>query len=105
MEEVKKSSKTYTPRGTTSRKCPLCSGPLYPVRGKRGKTLLVCQGLSCGFEEEGGGDRRGTRPSGKEKRIARKLMNQYGKGGKETSTFGDLLKVSMERKKEREENS
>ena len=84
----------------------MCGRPADPARGKRGGTLLVCQGPSCGYEaEEGGSDGRASKSSEKEKRIARKLMHQFGGGGKETSTFGDLLKASAERKIEREENS
>ena len=59
--------------------------------------MLVCQGLSCGYEEQEGGGMDG-KPSEKEKRIARTLMKQYGNTSKETSTFADLIKAAQERK-------
>jgi len=91
VDLVKKSTARYTVKGDSAARCPLCGKPLYPLQGKRGKKRLVCQGLSCGYEE---GDGR------KEKRIGRSLMHKYGGGGgAETTTFGDLLKASQERKK------
>jgi len=97
VHQVKTSTARYTPKGTTEKKCPLCGKPLYPVKGKRGRTMLVCQGLSCGYEEQEGGGMDG-KPSEKEKRIARTLMKQYGDTSKETSTFADLIKAAQERK-------
>ncbi len=97
VHQVKTSTAQYTPKGTIEKKCPLCGRPLYPVRGKRGKNMLVCQGLSCGYEEQEGGS-RDSKPSEKEKKIARRLMKEYGDNSKETATFADLIKAAQERK-------
>ena len=104
VDLVKNSTAEYRVKGESTSKCPLCGKPLYPLKGKKGRKLLVCQGLSCGYEE-GEGRQGDGRPSAKEKRIGRNLMRQYGGGGTETTTFGDLLKASQERKKDQERKS
>jgi len=106
VSSIKNSTKTYSPEKSgyiknEMKSCPMCGKPLYPVRGRKGRKMLVCQGLSCGYEEIEGQDQSG-KPSEKEKRMAKRLIRQYSGGGKETSTFGDLLKASLERQKERE---
>ncbi len=99
VEAIKRSSATYKPRNESAVLCPLCGKPLLSVKGKRGKDMLVCQGLSCGYEEEvGGQDRFSAKPSQKEKSIARSLMRKYGESGSETATLGDILKASLEKR-------
>lgn len=98
VKSIKESTAVFRIKTNDKDKCPLCGKPLLPVRGKKGN-LLVCQGLSCGYEEmQRNSPAESMRPSHKEKSIARSMMRKYGDNGKETSSFGDLLKASMERK-------
>lgn len=104
VREVKGDTKKYTPRGS-GKACPLCGRSMIEALDRKGRKILVCQALSCGYEEQEGGPKNGfmKKPSAKEKAISRKLMKEYGDTPKETATFADLLEASDKRKKQSKE--
>ncbi len=72
-----------------------------PVLDKKGRKMLVCQSLSCGYEQmEGERDAGfpGRRPSRKQKAVDRRLIQQFSDHSKETATFADLIKEAQARK-------
>ena len=99
--EIKASTAEYKPKNTSGRSCPMCGKPLMAVTSKRGETL-VCQALSCGYEEEKGrGDAAGGKPTKRERDTARRYMGKYGARGGETSSIADLIRAAEERKKQK----
>ncbi|OHD31366.1 MAG: hypothetical protein A2086_03070 [Spirochaetes bacterium GWD1_27_9] len=98
---VKNATDLYTPSNESNRNCPFCGKKLLFVRDKKGKKILVCRSLTCGYEEdENRNDELTRKPSQKEKEITRKLINKYTSNNSSDSfTLGDLLKKSMEEKK------
>jgi DNA topoisomerase-3 len=99
VELVKNSTATYQPRNVSNEPCPVCGRMMMPVAGKKGRKMLVCQSLSCGYEQtEGRGDTVARRPSGKQKALNRRLIQQFSDKPKETSTFADLIRAAQERK-------
>jgi DNA topoisomerase III len=102
VHQIKGSTQKYSPRDLSDSKCPLCGRNMLSVHGKYGKKKLVCQALSCGYEEgERGKDGSRGKPSRKEQAMSRKLIDQYSDKAKDTATFADLIKASMEKKQQR----
>ena len=99
VERVKKDPSVYKP-ANTGKPCPMCGRMMIEVLDRKGKKALVCQALSCGYEESVAGERDGfmKKPTGREKAMSRKLIKTYSDHSKETSTFADLLKESMKRR-------
>ena len=96
---VKSSTATYRPRNLSNEPCPVCGRMMMPVTDKKGRKKLVCQSLSCGYEqqEERGGS-LSRRPSGKQKAMNRRLIREYSDRTKDTATFADLIRAAQERK-------
>lgn len=104
VRQVKEGRKTYTPRGT-GKPCPLCGRPMTVGLDKKGRKVAVCHALTCGYEEaaeETGRDFM-RKPTGREKAVARKLIQKYSDQTKETVTFADLMKEALNRKMEQGE--
>ena len=96
---VKTSSAEYRPRNLSSTPCPACGKMLMPVVDKKNRKKLVCNALSCGWEQrEETSAGLSRRPSGKEKAMNRRLIDNYSDHGKETATFADLIKAAREKK-------
>jgi DNA topoisomerase-3 len=99
VELVKRSTDTYQPRSVSNEPCPVCGKMMMPVLDKKGRKMLVCQSLSCGYEQtEGRGDSLSRRPSGKQKALNRRLIQQFSDKSKDTATFADLIRAAQERK-------
>jgi DNA topoisomerase-3 len=99
VEIVKNSTATYQPRNVGKEPCPVCGKMMMPVLDKKGRKMLVCQSLSCGYEQsEGQGDSLSRRPSKKQKVLNRRLIQQFSDKTKETATFADLIKAAEKRK-------
>jgi len=106
VERVKASTAGYEPQELSSTPCPMCGRPLMPTLDKKGRKILVCHSLSCGYQQEEAAQRHGgdlsRRRSGKEKAMDRRLIREYGGGGGGegggTATFADLIKAARERK-------
>jgi len=100
VEMVKTSTAAYKPRNLSNNPCPVCGKMMMPVLDKKGRKMLVCQSLSCGYEQsEGQGDSLSRRPSRKQKTMDRRLIRQFSDKSKETATFADLVKAARERQK------
>jgi DNA topoisomerase-3 len=103
VEMVKASTATYQPRNVSNEPCPVCGKMMMPVLDKKGRKILVCQSLSCGYEQtEGQGDSLSRRPSKKQKALNRRLIQQFSDKSKETATFADLIKAAQERKEHKQ---
>jgi DNA topoisomerase-3 len=102
VEMVRASTATYQPRSVSNEPCPVCGKMMMPVLDKKGRKILVCQSLSCGYEQtQGDGDSPSRRPSKKQKALNRRLIQQFSDKSKETATFADLIKAAQERKEHR----
>ena len=100
VARVKAGTASYKPRNLSSTPCPLCGKLLMPATDRKGRKLLVCQSLSCGYEQgEGELDGPARRPSKQEKAVTRRLIQQFSDHSKETTTLGELIKASREKKK------
>lgn len=100
VEQVKKSTAQYQPKNLSSTPCPLCGKMMMAAKDKKGRKRLVCHSLACGYEQSESDDRSlSHRPSKREKAMTTRLVQKYSDHSAETSTFGDLIKASMERKK------
>jgi hypothetical protein len=76
---------------------------MLPVADKKGRKMLVCQSLSCGYEQSAGeGDSLARRPSRKQKALDRRLIQQFSDKSKETATFADLIRQAQERKEHKQ---
>ena len=76
---------------------------MMPVADKKGRKILVCQSLSCGYEQSAGeGDLLSRRPSKKQKALDRRLVQQFSDKSKETATFADLIKAAQDRKEHKQ---
>jgi DNA topoisomerase-3 len=98
VAQIKASTAEFRPRNASSTPCPVCGRMLLPVLDRRGRKMLACQSLSCGYEqsaEPGGGPHR---PSPKEKAITRRLLRDYSDESGDTATLGDLLRAAQEKK-------
>ncbi len=103
VEYVKSSTATYKPRSVSSEPCPVCGKMMLPVADKKGRKMLVCQSLSCGYEQSAGeGDSLTRRPSKKQKAVNRRLIQQFSDKSKETTTFADLIREGQERKEHKQ---
>jgi DNA topoisomerase-3 len=100
VEQVKKSTAQYQPKNLSSTPCPICGKMMMAAKDKKGRKRLVCHSLACGYEQSESNDRSlSHRPSKREKAVTSRLVQKYSDHSAETSTFGDLIKASMERKK------
>jgi len=98
--QVKKSTAQFQPKNLSSTPCPLCGKMMMAAKDKKGRKRLVCHSLACGYEQSESDDRSlSRRPSKREKAMTSRLVHKYSDHSSETSTFGDLIKASMERKK------
>ena len=103
VETVKNSTATYQPRSVSNEPCPVCGKMMMPVLDKKGRKMLICQSLSCGYEQSAGeGDSLSRRPSRKQKALDRRLIQQFSDKSKETATFADLIKAAKERKEHKQ---
>ena len=103
VETVKHSTATYQPRNVSNEPCPVCGKMMMPVLDKKGRKILVCQSLSCGYEQSAGeGGSLSRRPSKKQKALDRRLIQQFSDKSKETATFADLIKAAQERKEQKQ---
>jgi DNA topoisomerase-3 len=103
VETVKRSTATYQPRSVSNEPCPVCGKMMMPVADKKGRKILVCQSLSCGYEQSAGeGDLLSRRPSKKQKALDRRLIQQFSDKSKETTTFADLIKAAQDRKEHKQ---
>jgi len=98
---VKNAKREYKPANESDKSCPLCAKKLLFNKDKKGKRILVCRSLSCGYEEEENKrDDLSKKPSQKEREITRRLINRYTSNeSADTYTLGDLLKKKLEEKK------
>jgi DNA topoisomerase-3 len=93
---VKSSSARYQPKGEGG-VCPVCGKTMLSFPDRRGKKVLVCQSLSCGYEQRGDPeDAFGRKASPRERAVTRKLIHEYSDDAPETATLGDMLKASRE---------
>jgi len=100
IEQVKRSNAQYQPKNLSSTPCPLCGKMMMAAKDKKGRKRLVCHSLACGYEQSESNDRSlSHRPSKREKAVTSRLVQKYSDHSAETSTFGDLIKASLERKK------
>jgi DNA topoisomerase-3 len=99
VEQVKASTAEYKPRSTSNTPCPVCGRMLLAAQDRKGRRILVCQSLTCGYEQSAeAGDGLSRRPSPREKAITRRLIRQYSDDSKETSTLADLLRAAQDKK-------
>ncbi len=102
VAQIKQSNRKYNPRNPAGKPCPQCGKPMLAARDRRGNRIRVCVSFSCGYEEhEETSDGRPPRLSKREQGRVRGLIRKYSDSSKETSTFGDLIKASKEKKKNR----
>ncbi len=104
VESVKASTAQYKPRNLSSTPCPACGRLMMPVLDKKGRKMLVCPSLSCGYEQSEAGPEggpMGRRPSKKQKAMNRRLIEQFSDRSKDTATFADLIQSARERKEKR----
>ena len=103
VEMVKTSTASYKPRNLSNNPCPVCGKMLMPVLDKKGRKMLVCQSLSCGYEQsEGQGDSLSRRPSKKQKTMNQRLIRQFSDKSKETATFADMIRAARERQEKKQ---
>ncbi len=100
VDEIKQSKKEYSPSGSGEKKCPMCGKPMFTGKDKRGRKILVCHSLSCGYSESPDSHQGGSMKMGRrEKAISRKLISRYSDKSSGTATFADLIRAAEERKK------
>ena len=100
VQEIRESTKKYTPVLSEARKCPLCGRSMMKRKDKHGREIFACFALSCGYEEPvDTGTGLPRRPGKKEKAMNRKLISRYSDHSESTSSFGDLVKAAEKRKK------
>ncbi len=100
VTEIKNSGKKYVPKNAGGKECPMCGKSMMPVKGRKGETVFVCPSFSCGYEESvEKGNQIYNKPSKREKQITRSLIRKYSDDNPETSSFGDLIKAAMDKKK------
>jgi len=103
VEMVKTSTASFKPRNLSNNPCPVCGKMMMPVLDKKGRKMLVCQSLSCGYEQtEGQGDSLSRRPSKKQKAMNRRMIQQFSDKSKETATFADLIRAAQERQEKKQ---
>jgi DNA topoisomerase-3 len=102
VAQVKASTAEYRPRNPGATPCPVCGRPLLAVQDRRGRKILACQALSCGYEQGAQAGDGPHRPSPREKAITRRMLREFSDDTKETSTLGDLLRAAQEKKLQKE---
>ncbi len=103
VEMVKTSTASFKPRNLSNSPCPVCGKMMMSVLDKKGRKMLVCQSLSCGYEQsESQGDSLSRRPSKKQKAMNRRLIQQFSDKSKETATFADLIRAAQERQEKKQ---
>ncbi len=103
VEMVKTSTASFKPRNLSNSPCPVCGKMMMSVLDKKGRKMLVCQSLSCGYEQsESQGDSLSRRPSKKQKVMNRRLIQQFSDKSKETATFADLIRAAQERQEKKQ---
>ena len=100
VAQVKASTAEYRPRNPGASPCPVCGRPLLAVQDRRGRKLLACQALSCGYEQGAQTGDGPHRPSPREKAITRRMLREYNDDAKDTSSFGELIRAAQEKKKQ-----
>jgi DNA topoisomerase-3 len=100
VAQVKASTAEYRPRNPGASPCPVCGRPLLAVQDRRGRKILACQALSCGYEQGAQAGDGPHRPSPREKAITRRMLREFSDDTKETSSFADLIRAAQEKKKE-----
>jgi DNA topoisomerase-3 len=90
VAQVKASTAEYRPRNPGATPCPACGRPLLAVQDRRGRKILACQALSCGYEQGAQAGDGPHRPSPRQKAITRRLLREYSDDSKETSSFAEL---------------
>jgi DNA topoisomerase-3 len=90
VAQVKASTAAYKPRNPGAPPCPVCGRPLLAVQDRRGRKILACQALSCGYEQGARESEGPHRPSPREKAITRRMLREYSDDSKETSSFAEL---------------
>lgn len=99
VEMVKKSTLKFKPRNLNTTPCPICGRLMMSVLDKKGRKMLICQTLSCGYEQtEQGSESLYRRPSKKETAMNRRLIQTYSDHSKETSSIADLIKANIAEK-------
>ena len=102
IQMIKESKKEYKPRDPSGKKCPMCGKVMIQTKDRRGRKVLVCHSLSCGYEEnldQRAGESR--RPGRREQAMNKRLIQEFSDKSKETSSFADLIKAAQERKKKK----
>ncbi len=100
VEEIKNSTKKYTPKESAGKKCPVCGRSMVYGKNKRGRKIYICYALSCGYEESAEEQFDLSRHPGKKERVMnRKLISKYSDKSGTTSSFADLIQASRERRK------
>ncbi len=97
VSEVISSGKTLKPAAAGGPPCPLCGRPMMSSHDKKGREIKVCRSLTCGYEEEP--ENRGgmSKPSKREKAVARNLMKKYSADSGDTFTLADMIKEKPKR--------
>lgn len=98
VKSVRESTATYTPDNLTQTKCPMCGQFMMLVKAKKGKKL-VCSDRRCGYQESEQGHGFGG-PSKKERRMNKRLVQQYSDHAASSTNLGDLLKAALDKKEE-----
>ncbi len=94
VASIKASRKEFHPLENSGKSCPFCGREMITTRGKKGKVILACLALSCGYEEEQnrGSDPLQPRRAGRrEKALNQKLIRQYSDQSKDTFTLADMI--------------
>jgi len=99
VAQIKAGTAEYRPRNPGAAPCPVCGRPLLSVQDRRGRKILACQALSCGYEQSAQTGDGPHRPSPREKAITRRMLSEYSDDTKETSSFADLIRAAQENKK------
>jgi DNA topoisomerase-3 len=100
VAQVKASTAEYKPRNPGATPCPVCGRPLLAVQDRRGRKILACQALSCGYEQGAQAGDGPHRPSPREKAITRRMLREYSDDTKETTSFAELIRAAQEKRKQ-----
>jgi DNA topoisomerase-3 len=103
VAQVKASSAEYRPRNPGAAPCPVCGRPLLAVQDRRGRKILACQALSCGYEQGAQASDGPHRPSPREKAITRRMLREYSDDTKETASFADLIRAAQEKQEKKKQ--
>lgn len=102
VNQVKISTIPYKPRNLSNIDCPICGKKFLTGRDKKGVKMLVCQSRSCGYEQKESEDWESGKQTRKQKAMVSKMIHKYtDTKSKNTQSFGDILKASLDKKKEK----